>query len=319
MSRTRPLTPLISLVVPVLNEERCVAEFLERSSAALAQATPHFEIIMVDDGSTDGTRQAIESLREEHPELKAIHFTRNFGHQAALMAGLEFATGDAVVTLDGDLQHPPEKIPEMIEAWKAGADVVQCRRLDAGGHPHRVKDGTSQLFYKIMNSISTVQLAPAGADFRLIDRRVAEELKRLEEHFTFVRGLVPWMGFREAQIDYQVEERFAGATKYSPFRMFALAFDGIFSFSSFPLRLISLLGLFTTLFGIAFGIFWLVSYMLGHVEGSGWTSLVILVLIFGGVQLLSIGIASEYIGRIYDEVKKRPRFIVESTQGLDES
>ena len=318
MSTPRPSDPLISLVVPILNEEKCVSEFFERSRDALVRAATRFEIIMIDDGSTDGTRQAIESLRQSHSELKSIHFTRNFGHQAALMAGVEFATGDAVITLDGDLQHPPEKIPEMIDSWKAGADVVQCRRLEGAGNSRRIKDGTSQLFYTIMNSISTVKLAPAGADFRLIDRRVADELKRLEEHFTFVRGLVPWMGFNEAQIDYRVEERFAGKTKYSPFRMLALAFDGIFSFSSFPLRLISLLGLFTTLFGIGFGIFWLVSYMLGGVEGSGWTSLVILVLIFGGVQLLSIGIASEYIGRIYDEVKKRPRYIVDSTQGLDE-
>ena len=162
MSTTRPLDPLISLVVPVLNEEKCVGEFLERSRAALQPITTRFEIIMIDDGSTDGTRGIIESLRQTHPELKSIHFTRNFGHQAALMAGVEFATGDALITLDGDLQHPPEKIPEMIEAWKAGADVVQCRRLEGQNDSTRIKDGTSQLFYKVMNSISTVKLAPRG-------------------------------------------------------------------------------------------------------------------------------------------------------------
>ncbi len=318
MRNQRPADPLVSLVVPVLNEEKCVKEFFERSQTALTSAGTRFEIVMIDDGSTDGTREMILALRRSHPELKSIHFTRNFGHQAALMAGMEFAKGDLVITLDGDLQHPPEKIPEMIERWRGGSDVVQCRRIETGRTTHGIKEATSQLFYKVMNLISTVELASAGADFRLIDRRVVDELNRLEERFTFVRGLVPWMGFKETQLDYRPEKRFAGRTKYSSFRMFSLAFDGVFSFSSFPLRLISLLGLSTTIFGIVFGIFWLVSYMLGRVEGSGWTSLVILVLTFGGVQLLSIGIASEYIGRIYAEVKKRPRYIVESTQGIDE-
>lgn len=317
MSADRPENPLLSFVVPVLDEEGCVDEFVRRAQAAAKEAGVRYEILFVDDGSSDATPERILALREQDEGVKTIRLSRSFGHQAALVAGLRHANGDAVITMDGDLQHPPETVPQMVAAWRAGADVVNTGRQAPAGSRKSGKEHTSRLFYRVLSWLTAVPVVPTSADFRLLDRQAVDAFNSLDERFVFVRGLVPWMGFRDAFVEYEVEDRFAGDSKYDLRRQMRLGLDAVFSFSVIPLRLISLLGFATTLFGMAFGVFWLVSYFLGRVDGSGWTSVVVLVLIFGGVQLLSLGIVSEYIGRIYEEVKRRPRYVIQSTAGVE--
>lgn len=315
--KTRPDNPLVSIVVPVLNEEGCVGELSRRIAAAMAGANIRYELLFVDDGSQDGTPAAIAEVRQLDPAVKAIRFTRSFGHQAALVAGLEYAAGDAVVIMDGDLQHPPEFIPTLVSAWLEGIDVVSTIRQAPAGTRMNSKELLGRAFYRIMSALTPIAITPAAADFRLLDRRVVDVFNSLEERFIFARGLIPWLGFEEVYFDYSVGERFAGSTKYRFWSMLRLALDGIFSFSVVPLRLISFLGFGTTLFGIGFGIFSVISHLAGNVDGTGWTTLVVLILIFGGIQMLSIGIVSEYIGRTYEEVKRRPRYVIDSTAGLD--
>lgn len=314
---SRPAQPLLSVIVPVLDEEDCVEELARRVRAAWALAGVQGELLFVDDGSRDRTRERLAVLRRADPAVKAIHFTRSFGHQAALAAGLRFARGDCAVTLDGDLQHPPEQIPEMIEAWRRGADVVHTVRRDPGGTTAKWKGQASRAFYSLMQRLSRTRVVPAGADFRLLDRRVVDALNQLEEHFLFLRGLVPWLGFSEAHVAYDVQARFAGRSKYRLRPMLRLASDGLLSFSVLPLRIIGLVGAMTAGFGILFGLFALVAHLTGRVEASGWTSLVVLVLLFGGVQLLSLGVVSEYVGRIYEEVKRRPRYVIDRVEGVE--
>lgn len=315
--KTRPDNPLVSIVVPVLNEEGCVAELARRVAAALEGVTTRYELLFIDDGSRDGTAAAIAEIRKSDPAVKTIRFTRSFGHQAALAAGFKHAAGDAVVIMDGDLQHPPEFIPTLISAWLEGIDVVSTIRQTPADLRMDAKELLGRAFYRLMSTLTPVSITPAAADFRLLDRRVVDAFNGLEERFIFARGLIPWLGFEEVYFDYAVGERFAGRSKYRFWSMLRLALDGIFSFSVVPLRLISLLGFGTTLFGIGFGIFSVISHLAGNVDGTGWTTLVVLILIFGGIQMLSIGIVSEYIGRTYEEVKRRPRYVIDSTSGLD--
>ena len=312
----RPANALVSFVVPVLDEEGCIDELARRIRAAAASAGVRYELIFVDDGSRDATPDKIAALCEADVQVKAIRLTRSFGHQAALVAGLGVASGDAVITMDGDLQHPPECVPELIRVWRDGADVVNTGRQPLPGRATR-KDQFSRLFYRVLSWLTAVPVAATSADFRLLDRKAVDAFNDLDEHFLFVRGLIPWLGFRDGFVEYQLEDRFAGQSKYDLSRQFRLGLDAIFSFSVVPLRLISLLGLATTVFGVAFGVFWLVSYFFGQVEGGGGTSIVILILIFGGVQLLSLGIVSEYVGRTYEEVMRRPRYVIASTSGLE--
>jgi glycosyltransferase involved in cell wall biosynthesis len=317
MTSSRPIDPLVSLVVPVLNEEGCIEEFVRRARAACELAEVRYEIIFVDDGSGDQTPALIESVQKTDRCVRTVRFTRSFGHQAALSAGLSFAVGDAVVTMDGDLQHPPEFIVELVAAWREGADVVYTDRKAAEGGRHSLKARMSNAFYLALSRLTSLPAEASSADFRLMDRRAVEGFNQLAEHFVFVRGLVPWLGFRSTKIEYTVEGRFAGETKFTPRRMARLALDGIFSFSVVPLRLITLVGMFTVAIGTVYGIFALGSFFLGRFDDTGWTSIIVLILMFGGVQLMSLGIVSEYIGRIYEEVKGRPRYIVESKSGFD--
>jgi dolichol-phosphate mannosyltransferase len=316
VAKTRPDNPLISVVVPVLDEVDCVDELARRVRDAVADENVRLEILFVDDGSTDGTAERLRELHASDAAVKAIHLTRSFGHQAALSAGLRHARGDAVVTMDGDLQHPPEFLPTLVKAWREGTDVVNTVR-QSSPLPRGAKEGVSRIFYGVMAALTSVNVATAGADFRLMDRRVVDAFNALDERFVFIRGLVPWMGFSEAHYDYQVGERLAGRSKYGMWQMFKLALDGILSFSVIPLRMIAVLGFATTLLGIVFGIFALLSWATGRVDGAGWTSVVVLILIFGGVQLLSLGIVSEYVGRTYEEVKGRPRYVIDSLTGIE--
>ena len=317
MNAPRPPDPLVSIVVPVLDEEGCVDELARRVAAVMAAQGARYELLFVDDGSRDRTPERIEEARRRDACVRTIRFTRSFGHQAALAAGLCYARGDAVVTLDGDLQHPPELIPDLLAAWRAGSDVVHTVRLLPPGAHRSLKERGGRAFYRVMNTVARVPVVSAGADFRLLDRRVVQAFNALQEHFVFLRGLIPWFGFRESSVEYEVAPRFAGRSKYRLTPMLRLAFDGIFAFSVLPLRLITLLGLLTTLAGLGYGVFWLAAYFGGRIQEAGWTSLVVLVLLFGGVQMLSIGILSEYVGRTYEEVKRRPRYVIDSMRGCD--
>lgn len=314
--RTRPQSPLVSVVVPVLDEEECVAELARRTRDALTAIGARYEILFVDDGSRDATPERIRALRAGDAAIRCIRFTRSFGHQSALLAGLRFAQGDAVVTMDGDLQHPPELLPRLVEAWRAGADVVHAIRREPGGSRRDWRERSSGLFYRVINWLGAVPVPPGGADFRLLDRRALRALNELPEHFAFLRGLIPWLGFPDAQVEYEAGQRWAGRSKYDLRRMVRLALDGIVSFSVVPLRIITLLGFATTLLGMAYGVFALFAHLSGRVQ-TGWTSLIVLVLFFGGVQLLSIGIVSEYVGRTYEEAKRRPRYVIDHVEGIE--
>jgi dolichol-phosphate mannosyltransferase len=304
------------VVVPVLNEEGCVDELARRVVAVVRGAGAGLELIFVDDGSVDATPQRIAALRARDPSVKCIRLTRSFGHQSALLAGLRFAKGDVVVTMDGDLQHPPELLPRLLEAWRSGADVVHTIRREPPGVRQGWKGRASDLFYRVVNRLGGVAVPPGAADFRLLDRRALDALNDLSEHFAFLRGLIPWLGFPDVRIEYEAAARFAGRSKYDLRRMLRLALDGMLSFSVLPLRLIALLGLATTGVGVAYGVFALVAQLTGHVQ-TGWTSLVVLVLVFGGVQLLSLGIVSEYVGRTYEEAKRRPRYVIDRLEGIE--
>jgi dolichol-phosphate mannosyltransferase len=314
--QTRPGLPLVSVVVPVLDEEECVDELAHRVRKALRGIGVRYEILFVDDGSRDATPERIRALRAGDDAIRSIRFTRSFGHQSALLAGLRFAQGDAVVTMDGDLQHPPELLPALVRAWRDGADVVHAIRRESPGARRAWKERASALFYRVINRFGAVPVPPGGADFRLLDRRAVRALNELSEHFAFLRGLIPWLGFPDAQIEYEVGERWAGRSKYDLRRMVRLALDGIVSFSVVPLRLIALLGLATTLLGVVYGVFALIAHLAGRVQ-TGWTSVIVLILVFGGVQLLSLGIVSEYVGRTYEEAKRRPRYVIDHVEGVE--
>jgi len=304
----RPNRPLISIVVPVYNEEACVDEMARRVRAVFSQLDCDYELIFVNDGSRDGTLERAVTVAKSDPNVRYLSFSRNFGHQYALAAGIDHAFGDAVVTLDGDLQHPPELIPDLIGHWRSGDDVVYTIRESNAGHAF--KESISKLFYWSMRKLTGVQVPTGGADFRLIDRRVADYLRQCREHAVFVRGLIPWLGFRNRGIHYHAHERFGGETKYLPTQMIRFALDGVFSFSTVPLRMISLLGAVTIGLGFLYGTYSILIRLFTDQAVSGWTSLVIVVLVFSGTQMLSLGILSEYVGRIYDEVKHRPRYVI---------
>jgi polyisoprenyl-phosphate glycosyltransferase len=308
----RPDRPLLSIVVPCFNEEGCVEEMARRLRAALEGIECDWEAVFVDDGSTDATAERLAALAAGDPRFGYVSFSRNFGHQMALLAGMSRARGDAVISLDGDLQHPPELIPTLVEQWREGFDVVYTVR--EGNEGHALKELVSASFYRILRSLTGVDIPTGGADFRLLDRVVADALLACEERFVFVRGLVPWLGFRRKAVSYAARERFAGSTKYVFARMLRFALDGVFSFSTVPLRMISFLGGVTVALGVLYGFYSIAVRLFTNSAVSGWTSLVVLVLVFSGTQLLSLGILSEYVGRIYEEVKRRPRYIVAGEQ-----
>jgi polyisoprenyl-phosphate glycosyltransferase len=306
--KQRPERPLLSIVVPCFNEDGCIGEMTRRLHAALDPLECDWEAIFVDDGSTDETAERLSELAASDPRVGYVSFSRNFGHQMALLAGMARTKGDAVISLDGDLQHPPELIPVLVEHWRDGFDVVYTVR--EGNEGHALKEIVSASFYRILRSLTGVDIPTGGADFRLLDRVVADALLACEERFVFVRGLVPWLGFRRKAVAYAARERFAGSTKYVFARMLRFALDGVFSFSIVPLRMISVLGGVTVALGVLYGFYSIGVFLFTDSAVSGWTSLVVLVLVFSGTQLLSLGILSEYVGRIYEEVKRRPRYIV---------
>jgi dolichol-phosphate mannosyltransferase len=298
--------PLLSVVAPMYEEEEIVRPFVERVHAALAGED--FELIVVDDGSSDGTGAALAAVAASDERVKVITLSRNFGHQAALTAGLEHARGDAVVMLDGDLQDPPEVIPRLVERWRAGAEVVYAVRQARPGET-LFKTTTAAWFYKLFRRLADIDLAEQSGDFRLMDRRALEVLLSMPERNRFLRGMSVWVGFTQTAVPFEREARGAGKTKYTVRKMLRFSFDAITSFSYMPLQWATFLGF--TCSALAFlGIPLTVVARYLDIYTRGVPTLILVVLLLGGIQLICVGIIGEYVGRIYDEVKHRPMYVV---------
>jgi dolichol-phosphate mannosyltransferase len=304
---------LVSVVVPVFNEQQVLPAFFARLQAALASLTDPAEVVFVDDGSSDATPSILDAWAASDPRVRVLHLTRNFGHQAALTAGIDHATGDAVVLIDADLQDPPELIPLFHARWREGHQVVfgQRRRSNEGA----LKRIVYHSFYRILHALANIEIPLDSGDFSLMDRAVVDRLRELPERTRFLRGLRSWVGLRQTPVDYERPARASGDSKYTLPKLLKLAFDGIFSFSAAPLRLALLLGALVSLAG--FVLIGVLFYLrLAHAfDLPGWTSLMVVVLFLGGIQLLSVGIVGEYIARIYEEVKNRPVYLVARAVG----
>ncbi len=309
--------PVLSIVVPAFNESDNLPVLHERLVRVLHELGESYEIIVVDDGSTDSTWECIRRLAQEDEAVRGIRFSRNFGHQSALMAGLDFARGDAVITMDADLQHPPELIPVLVQKWRDGATVVNTVRTYPEGTGF-FKKFSSSMFYWIMNKVSDTKLVPNAADFRLMDRKAVEALFALRERTIFLRGLSQWIGFSQVQVPFEAGDRYAGHTKYSFRKLLQLAIDGITSFSYLPLRIATWLGLGLLLLSGLYVIYLILSSFILGSSVSGWTWVVWVVLFATGIQFIILGVIGEYIARIYEETKGRPLYLVDEICGSGE-
>ena len=306
--------PELTVVVPVFNEEANVESMCDRVSGALDGVVESFEIIFVDDGSSDDTWRLVSDLAARDPRVSGIRFARNFGHQAALTAGVDAATGRAVVIIDGDLQDPPEVIPEMVARWREGAEVVYGQREEREGETW-FKLTTAALFYRLLRGITNVEIPVDTGDFRLMGPRAVTAFRALPERNRFIRGLVSWIGFEQTAVRYKRQARLQGETKFPVRKMLRFALDGITSFSFLPLRLATWTGFAVSLFAFLYILVVIVLKAMG-ISWPGYSSLMASILFLGGVQLLMIGIMGEYLGRIFDEVKRRPLYLVgERTDG----
>ncbi|MBC1915091.1 glycosyltransferase family 2 protein [Listeria seeligeri] len=304
-----------SCIVPVFNEEEVLLKTYQRLTEVMQSLDGTYEIIFVNDGSRDSTRSILQKLSTEDSSVKALHFSRNFGHQIAITAGANYASGKAVIVIDADLQDPPELIVQMVEKWKEGYQVVYAQRLKRNGETFFKKQSAS-LFYRILSKLTDISIPVDTGDFRLMDAQVCHELAGLHEKNPFVRGQVSWLGFKQTAIHYERDERAAGETKYPLKKMIKLSIDGITSFSYRPLKLASYLGVITAFIGFVYLIIVLFQRFFTDTTLTGWTSIIILQLVFGGTILFILGLIGEYIGRIYDEVKDRPLYIIEEENGF---
>jgi polyisoprenyl-phosphate glycosyltransferase len=308
MSEETLIQPVYSVVAPVFNEIETLPHFYRRVIEVMEGIAEPFELVLINDGSMDGSFLAMQELHRSDPRVRVINFSRNFGHQIAISAGLDYARGEAVIIIDADLQDPPEVIPELIARWKDGAEVVYAQRSKRRGET-RFKLLTAAAFYRLITRMTSINIPSDTGDFRLLDRRVVDTLVKMREHHRFMRGLSAWVGFRQEAVLYERHERFAGTTKYPLRKMIRFSLDAVTSFSQVPLRLATSFGFI--LAGISLiGI--LVAAILRIFTGaiSGQASTLILVLLLGGIQLIFLGIIGEYLGRIYDEVRARPLYIV---------
>lgn len=297
----------ISLVVPVFNEEDAIPIFYQEVRREL---TAHeIEIVFINDGSKDGTEAIINALAVSDPLVKALSFTRNFGKEPALFAGLEHATGDAVIPIDVDLQDPINVIPQLIERWQAGADVVLAKRADRSTDGH-MKRKTAEWFYRLHNKISSPTIEENVGDFRLMSRETVEHIKLLPERNLFMKGILSWVGGRVDVVEYTRAERVAGTSKFNGWKLWNLALEGITSFSTFPLRMWTYIGLFVAAVSFLYGAWMIFDTVVFGNPVRGYPSILVSILFLGGVQLIGIGVLGEYIGRIYVETKQRPRFIL---------
>lgn len=308
----------ISVVVPMYYEEEVAEECYKRTKNVLNELNNYEqEIIFVNDGSKDMTLEILEGIAENDKTVKVLSFSRNFGHQSAVQAGLKYTTGDAIVIMDADLQDPPELIKEMIQLWESGNEVIYAKRKKREGESI-FKVFTAKIFYKILNGLSTVEIPKDTGDFRLADRKVIDVINSMPEHDKFLRGLFSWVGFKQIPLEYTRKERYAGKTKYPLRKMLKLAKDGILSFSTKPLKFVGGIGILSIFISIAILIYALVSYKLGlNNLTAGWTSIMVTITFFTGVQLLSLYMIAEYISRIYEESRGRPVYIIDKKINID--
>ncbi len=304
-----------SVVIPVYDEEATLPELYTRLAAVLDELDGDAEVLFVDDASRDRTPELLADLHARDPRCKVIRLARNFGHQIAITAGLDFALGDAVVVMDADLQDPPELIARLVERWREGYEVVYAVREHRQGEGW-LKRKTAAWFYRVLRRLSNVEIPVDVGDFRLVDRRALEAFRAMRERRRFVRGMFSWIGFRQIGVTYRRDERFAGEPKYSFRKSFRLAVDGIVSFSDVPLRLALFAGFFFSFASFVVGIAAIVAKLAGAFVVPGWASIVVVVSFLGGIQLTLIGMLGLYVGRVYEEVKARPLYLIREARGL---
>ncbi len=309
--------PTISIVAPVYNEEAILHELYKRVSETLETLGEPWELVLVNDGSWDRSYEIMLELRQQDPRVHIVNFSRNFGHQIAITAGMDYAQGQAVVIIDADLQDPPSVILEMVDKWREGYDVVYAIRRERKGET-RFKLWTAKMFYRIINKITGVNIPLDTGDFRLLDRKAVDALRQIREHHRFMRGLSVWIGFRQTGVTYVREERFAGETKYPLSKMLRFAMDGITSFSYLPLQFATYVGFVIAGLSVLGILLTIILRLSGSQAFYGQATTLVMVLFLGGIQLISLGIIGEYLGRIYDEVKNRPLYIVDEAVGFEQ-
>ena len=311
--------PIISIVVPSYNEQDNVRRLIDGVRSVLAPITPEYEIIFVSDGSTDETCARVADAHAEDGRIKLIELSRNFGHQLALMAGLDVAEGDAVITMDADLQHPPALIPKLLARWQAGDDVVHAVRQQGGGG--WLQRSLSAVSYRLLRRLCEVDILPNAADFRLLDRRVVLAMRQLRERFRFDRGLVRWLGFRQGEVPYQEGPRLAGRPGYRFGQRVRLMANAVFSLSSRPLSLVGMVGLFISMGTLVYLVVVLAARLLAPERfgvQAGWASTMATILLVGGFQLVAIWLLGQYVGRTYEETKRRPPYVIARGLGFDD-
>lgn len=309
--------PRYSFVVPLYDEEQTIPELAARLAAVMDELDGEAEAILVDDGSTDRTFPLLAELHERDPRFRVVRLSRNFGHQVAITAGLDYADGDAVVIMDGDLQDPPEVAHELIARWREGHEVVYAVRADRSEAEPFFKRIATSAFYRVLRRLTELEIPVDVGDFRLVDRRALEEFRKLREHDRYVRGLFAWVGFSQSGVPYKRDARYAGKTKY-PFRkLVKLGADGVFGFSKVPLKLALTFGFIFSIASFLYGVSALVKRALGIGYVPGWASVIAIVTFIGGVQLIVVGVMGIYVGRIYDEVKQRPLYVVREGRGIE--
>lgn len=306
-----------SIIVPLYNEELVIEETYKRLTEVMARTGEPYELVFVNDGSRDKTEQLAKQIIDKDKHVCLINFSRNFGHQTAISAGMDNARGQAVVVIDADLQDPPEVILQMIEKWKEGYDVVYGKRLARKGETV-FKKVTAKVFYRFLSSLTNIDIPTDTGDFRLIDRKVCDAMKTIKEKNRYIRGLVSWVGFKQTSVEYVREERFAGETKYPLKKMLKFASDAVTSFSDKPLRIAAYLGNTISIVSFLYLLYVVIRKLTVGDFGEGWASIVAISLFFNGIILVVLGIIGEYIGRIYDECKNRPLYIIDEKIGFDE-
>ncbi|WP_019554827.1 glycosyltransferase family 2 protein [Propionispira raffinosivorans] len=301
---------IISIVVPVYNEQENIIHFYREICNVMKTTNYDFQLFFVNDGSSDASAELIRELEEKDTHVKGLFLARNFGHQVALTCGLDHANGDAVITMDGDMQHPPELIPLLLEKWEAGFEVVQTIRETTEGVSW-LKKMTSSCYYKVLNNMANIHIQEGGSDFRLMDQVVVRSFRRYKEQARFIRGMIGAMGYKQTQIEFVAPKRFAGTSKFSPRKMLHFALDGITAYSNLPLRLSLYGGLLSGLISFLLVLHVLFIKIFTYDAVPGWATIAASILFLGGIQLTVLGIIGEYIGRIFAEVKQRPLYLLE--------
>jgi len=301
---------LLSIMVPVFNEDSAIDGFYLRLLQALAPLGVEIEIVFIDDGSTDGTRGKLRDLNRRDPRVRMIGFTRNFGKEAALAAGIDHVRGDVVVPIDVDLQDPPDLIPQFLERWREGYDIVYGTRTDRQSDT-RLKRASAGFFYRWFNRLASSPIPNDTGDFRLLDKRVVEALRRLPERNRFTKGLFAWVGFRSIGVPYRRETRAAGRSKFAFWRLWVLALDGITGFSTLPLRIWTFVGAFIAFLSLAYGAFIVVRALVNGIDVPGYASTMTVILFLGGIQLITLGVIGEYVSRLFIESKQRPLYLID--------